>query len=84
MTRKSGPATGIEDGVNDSETSAPAGREPLAITIAQFRSLIPLSRTTVYEKINDGSLRTLLVGRRRLILWSSVEALVRDSEVRLR
>ena len=44
---------------------------PGAYSVESFAKAHTLGRTQVYEEINDGRLRTFLVGKRRLI---SVEA----------
>ena len=40
----------------------------LAYSIAQLSAASNLSRATIYEHIQDGRLKTIKVGRRRLVL----------------
>lgn len=41
--------------------------DPVLITIKQFNDLYGIGRTRTYELINDGTIETVKVGRRRLI-----------------
>lgn len=47
----------------------------LAIRITDAAKALSIGRTTVYQLINDGTLQTIKVGRRRLILTRSVHQL---------
>lgn len=53
--------------------------KPLAVTVNQLTELVPFKRTKIYSLINSGKLDTVLVGRRRLILMSSIENLLRPA-----
>lgn len=50
--------------------------EPITLTIARTRELSGLGTTTIYNLINNGTLRTTKVGRRTLIYTSSVRDLL--------
>ena len=47
----------------------------LAIRITDAAKALSIGRTTVYQLINDGTLQTIKVGRRRLILTQSIRQL---------
>ena len=50
--------------------------KPLAVTVRQARRLSGLGATKIYELINEGRLETVRIGRRRLVRFASLEALV--------
>jgi hypothetical protein len=51
--------------------------EPIVISIEDARiALGGMSRQTVYNLINAGKLQTTTIGARRLVLYSSIRALV--------
>jgi excisionase family DNA binding protein len=52
---------------------------PKGQSVADFCSTWNLSRPTAYRLINRGHLRTVQVGRKRLILVDSADALFRDN-----
>ena len=52
------------------------GTRPITISVATFRKLSGLGNTKVYELIKNGTLETVLVGRKRLITFRSVERLL--------
>jgi excisionase family DNA binding protein len=52
------------------------GVRPFTISVATFRKLSGLGNTKTYELIADGTLETILVGRKRLISYRSVERLL--------
>ena len=54
------------------ETEQPV---PLLVSVKEARRLIGVSHTQIYTLINDGSLETVRVGRRRLIRYSSLRRL---------
>lgn len=55
-------------------TAAPT--KPLAVSVAHFRTLVPMSKSACYAAIRAGTLATFHVGRRRFIRMDSVEALM--------
>lgn len=50
--------------------------EPIATTIDGTRRLSGLGTTKIYELINEGKLKTVTVGRRRLVKVDSIRALL--------
>jgi hypothetical protein len=54
----------------------PAEVKPLAVTIGTARKISGLGNTTVWKLIGEGRLDTVSVGRRRLILYGSLEKLL--------
>lgn len=51
----------------------------ITTTISRFCEMIGIGKTKTYELINDGSLETIKLGRRRLILMRSVRKLISAS-----
>ena len=74
----------LDDGVHGVPPAAavrgPAGAIPFAqrltCTIAEACQATGLGRTKLYELIGDGHLGTTTIGRRRLVLVSSLRALL--------
>lgn len=52
---------------------------PELITVANARGMMSVGRTKLYELINDGHLRTVKIGRRRLVRVDSIKALIEAS-----
>ena len=50
--------------------------QPLAVTVADACRLSGLGTTTIYELIKEQRLRTVTVGRRRLVIFASLELLL--------
>ena len=50
--------------------------KPISATIDDTCKITGLGRSTVYELIKQGKLKAVAVGRRRLVLYSSIEALI--------
>jgi excisionase family DNA binding protein len=55
--------------------------KPISVTVQEARKLTGLGNTLIYELIKEGKLKSVAVGRRRLILYSSIERLLQP-EVR--
>jgi hypothetical protein len=49
---------------------------PLAVTVQTARALTGLGNTTLWQLISAQKLQTVSVGRRRLIIFKSLEALL--------
>jgi excisionase family DNA binding protein len=49
---------------------------PIAVSVSEAARLLSIGRTKVYELINDGTLRTVKVGRRTLVAMASIHALI--------
>ncbi|MCW6531178.1 excisionase family DNA-binding protein [Sphingomonas sp. MMSM20] len=45
-------------------------------TVQEAELASGLGKTTIYQKIAEGKLRTVTVGRRRLIVWDSLRAML--------
>jgi len=61
--------------------SRPRQREDLelaALTVDQASVVLGVSRPTVYKLIREARLRSITVGRRRLIPQTSIDELLRD------
>jgi excisionase family DNA binding protein len=50
--------------------------KPISITVKTARDMSGLSNTTVYELIKTGRIKTTKVGRRTLVIYSSLENLL--------
>lgn len=50
--------------------------QPLTITIAAARDALGLGTTKLYELINEGTLETIKIGRRRLVKVASINRMV--------
>jgi hypothetical protein len=54
-----------------------SGKEPLAISVAEFEQTSGLSHTMVYKLINKGTLKSKKVGGKRLIDYQSAKELIK-------
>ena len=61
-----------------------AHERPLTISVATFRKLSGLGNTAVYKLIAEGALEATLVGRKRLISYSSAERLLLPASAKRR
>ena len=52
------------------------GAKPLTVTVAMARELSGLGNTTIWALIKSGKLESICVGRRRLIVYASLEKLL--------
>lgn len=50
--------------------------KPIAVTVRQARQLSGLGNTKLWELIKQEKLKTVAIGRRRLVLYSSLERLL--------
>jgi excisionase family DNA binding protein len=50
--------------------------KPVSATVNDTCRVTGLGRTKVYELIRAGKLKTVTIGRRRLVLYSSIEELI--------
>jgi excisionase family DNA binding protein len=57
----------------------PAQR-PILVTVKAARALTGLGNTKIYELIGANKLKSITVGRRRLIAYSSIEELLDTNE----
>ena len=51
------------------------GIKPLTVTVGTALNISGLGRTKLYELINEGRIKTVTIGRRRLVVFSSLEEL---------
>lgn len=49
--------------------------KPVTVTVENALRLSGLGRTKLYEMMNQGRLKTVKIGRRRLVVFASLEAL---------
>ncbi len=61
-------------------SNAPTPR-PISVTVQTARKLTGLGNTTIYQLIKQGKLKSVVIGRRRLILYDSLESLIAPDEV---
>jgi hypothetical protein len=52
------------------------GAQPLTVTVASAKKLSGLGNTTIWALIKNGALETICIGRRRLIVYRSLEKLL--------
>lgn len=52
--------------------------KPLTLTMQQASAVTGLGLSKLYQKIRDGTLRTIMVDGRRLVFYSSLEAMLPD------
>jgi excisionase family DNA binding protein len=50
--------------------------DPLALTIADTVELLGVGKTTIYKLVGEGRLSTIKIGRRTLVLMTSVSNLI--------
>lgn len=50
--------------------------KPVSATIDDTCHITGLGRSKVYELISEGKLKAVAIGRRRLVLYSSIEELI--------
>jgi excisionase family DNA binding protein len=68
--------------LNEQHAEAEAGRTPLkpiTVTVAKTCHLTSLGNTKIYELIKAGKLKSIAIGRRRLVFVSSIDALLNGS-----
>jgi excisionase family DNA binding protein len=53
--------------------------KPVSTTVDDACRVTGLGRTKIYQLISEGKLRTKKIGRRRLIMYASIEALMGDA-----
>jgi excisionase family DNA binding protein len=50
--------------------------KPLAVPVKTARALLGIGNTKFYELVNDRTIETISLGRRRLVIYASLERLV--------
>jgi excisionase family DNA binding protein len=51
-------------------------QKPLAVSVKRGRELLDIGNTKIWEMINDGQLKSIKLGGKRLIIYSSIESLI--------
>jgi hypothetical protein len=51
-------------------------KRPITVTIAHAREISGLGNSTIWKLISEGRLDTVSIGRRRLVLYDSLERLL--------
>jgi excisionase family DNA binding protein len=62
-------------------SSSPPKTEPLAVSPADAARLAGLGRTTIYGALGSGALKSLKIGKRRLIAVEALRAWLLSHEV---
>jgi hypothetical protein len=57
-----------------------AGLKPITVTVSVTREITGLGNTTVWGLIRDGKLQTIKIGKRRLVIYQSIEDLLCGTE----
>jgi len=52
------------------------GLKPITVTVPVTREITGLGNTTVWGLIRDGKLQTIKIGKRRLVIFKSIEELL--------
>lgn len=53
--------------------------EPIAVSVPDAARMISLSRSRTYELVADGTIKTKMIGSRRVVLVSSLRELVGET-----
>jgi excisionase family DNA binding protein len=51
--------------------------KPLSVTVKTAREITGLGNTKIYDLIKQDKLKTISIGRRRLVLYDSLESLIK-------
>ena len=62
-------------------TALVPGHMPLSVSVDQAARTAGIGRSTIYEAIAAGELKSLTVGRRRLIRIAALDEWLRDKEL---
>ena len=62
-----------------SSCDGPEGARPLAVSVKTACKLVGVGRTSMWALIKSGRVRTVSIGRRRLVIYASLETLLSDS-----
>lgn len=54
-------------------------QKPLAVTVSIALNLTGIGRTKLYQLIDNGAVESIMIGRRRLINYASLERLVNNA-----
>ena len=67
--------------VNLGESPSPTKAEPLAVSPAEAARLSGLGRTTIYAALGSGGLKSIKIGKRRLIALDALRSWLLSHEV---
>lgn len=56
--------------------------DPLAVTISRTQQLLSVSRNTVYGLIARGEIASIKIGKRRLVILSSLKAFLEQGDAK--
>jgi hypothetical protein len=65
---------------NRKDEAADTTLKPLAVSIKRACATLGIGPTKMWELIGAGSVKTINIGRRRLVIFASLEALVTSAE----
>jgi excisionase family DNA binding protein len=71
----------LRDELRQERPPAPVGLDPL-VSMADAGALLGIHRSAIYPLIESGTLRSVKVGRRRMIVASSIRAMVDPADPR--
>ncbi len=54
-------------------------QKPLCVSIRKARELLDVGNTTIWKLVKDGRLRTISIGRKRLVIYASLELLLEQT-----
>lgn len=57
-------------------SAAPQAAKPLAVSVTTACKLLGVGNTTMWALIKGGRVKTVSIGRRRLVIYSSLELLL--------
>jgi hypothetical protein len=64
---------------NRSSGATPEATKPLAVTVKAACEIIGVGRTTMFGLIKSGRVNTARIGRRRVVVFASLVALLDDA-----
>ncbi len=76
LVRLSARAHYVDMDTTSSSGATVASARPLAVRVSDATRLTGIGKTKLFELIADGTLETTSIGRRRLILYRSLERLI--------
>jgi hypothetical protein len=65
--------------ITEHERADSAGLKPLTVTIATAKKISGLGNTTIWGLIKQGKLEVVRIGRRTLVTFRSLEALLKPA-----
>ena len=57
----------------------PQGTKPLAVSVKIACKLVGVGNTTMWALIKSGRVKTISIGRRRLVIYASLESLMSEA-----